>query len=98
MDLLEETTIETTIELDCPPAGDPKPFDLIKGLVKGLHIQISYDVRSSIFGNYTWDVVYPNEQALEEVAERIRKPWAREFQIADPDGHVLRFGGEPSEE
>ena len=22
-------------------------------------------------------------------------PWAREFLVADPDGHVLRFGGSP---
>ena len=22
-------------------------------------------------------------------------PWAREFHVEDPDGHVLRFGGEP---
>ena len=21
--------------------------------------------------------------------------WAREFRVADPDGHILRFGGEP---
>ena len=25
-------------------------------------------------------------------------PWAREFRIEDPDGHVLRFGGEPEAE
>lgn len=24
-------------------------------------------------------------------------PWAREMRVEDPDGHVLRFGGEPKE-
>ncbi len=24
-------------------------------------------------------------------------PWAREMRVEDPDGHVLRFGGEPIE-
>lgn len=24
-------------------------------------------------------------------------PWAREMRVEDPDGHVLRFGGEPTE-
>jgi catechol 2,3-dioxygenase-like lactoylglutathione lyase family enzyme len=25
-------------------------------------------------------------------------PWAREFHVVDPDGHVLRFGSEPLED
>jgi predicted enzyme related to lactoylglutathione lyase len=32
------------------------------------------------------------------VAEITNNPWAREFQVADPDGHVLRFGGAPETE
>lgn len=30
--------------------------------------------------------------------EIINNPWAREFHVEDPDGHVLRFGGEPAAE
>lgn len=28
----------------------------------------------------------------------INRPWALEFQVEDPDAHVLRFGSEPLEE
>ena len=31
-------------------------------------------------------------------SEIISNPWAREFHVEDPDGHVLRFGGEPEAE
>ena len=27
--------------------------------------------------------------------EIVSNPWAREFQVEDPDGHILRFAGEP---
>jgi len=27
--------------------------------------------------------------------EMVNNPWAREFRVADPDGHMIRFGGEP---
>lgn len=30
--------------------------------------------------------------------EPVDRPWAREMQIEDPDGHVLRFGSEPKGE
>lgn len=31
-------------------------------------------------------------------SEMVDNPWAREFAVADPDGHVLRFGGETEAE
>ena len=31
-------------------------------------------------------------------SEMVNNAWAREFQVEDPDGHVLRFGGEPESE
>lgn len=27
----------------------------------------------------------------------VRRPWALEFQVEDPDGHVLRLGSDPDE-
>jgi predicted enzyme related to lactoylglutathione lyase len=27
--------------------------------------------------------------------EIVNHPWARELEVADPDGHVIRFGSEP---
>ena len=34
-------------------------------------------------------------RGAEIITEITSNPWAREFHVADPDGHVLRFGGEP---
>lgn len=30
-------------------------------------------------------------------SEIVSHPWAREFQVEDPDGNVLRLGGEPAQ-
>ena len=41
--------------------------------------------------------LYPDshEDISRIITEMTSNPWAREFHVADPDGHVLRFGGEP---
>ncbi len=42
-----------TIELDCPP-GDPRPGDLIEGVIKGTGLPLREPVGKA-FGNWTWD-------------------------------------------
>jgi predicted enzyme related to lactoylglutathione lyase len=55
-------------------------------------------------GTWLWVGVEDAEALLGEFSAkgaRVRSPpqnfdWAYEFQIEDPDGHVLRFGSEPT--
>ena len=44
---------EQTIELDCPP-GNPRPGDLIDGVIEGTGLPKRKDV-SRLFGEWTWD-------------------------------------------
>lgn len=54
-------------------------------------------------GTWLWVGVQDVDQIYQECQSRGAKikgemrshPWAREFQVVDPDGHVLRFGGAP---
>ena len=54
-------------------------------------------------GTYLWVGVQDVDRMYEECqskganikSEITSNPWAREFQVVDPDGHVLLFGGEP---
>lgn len=54
-------------------------------------------------GTWLWIGVYDADALFAEFSAkgaRIRTPpknfsWAYEFTVEDPDGHVLRFGGEP---
>ncbi len=53
-------------------------------------------------GTWLWVGVFDVNRMYADCAERgatihreiVNNPWAREFAVADPDGHVLRFGGE----
>jgi len=56
-------------------------------------------------GTYVWVGVEDANALLEEFRasgamirhEPKNYPWALEFKVDDPDGHVLRFGSEPDE-
>ena len=55
-------------------------------------------------GTWLWIGVHDLDSLFQECQSRganIRgeitsNPWAREFHVEDPDGHVMRFGGEPA--
>lgn len=57
-------------------------------------------------GTWVWVGVYDVNRMYEDCVSRgaklareiVNNPWAREFAVTDPDGHVLRFGGEVDEE
>jgi hypothetical protein len=43
-----------SIELDCPP-GNPRPGDLIAGVLKGTGIEVSdFETGDPFFGHQTW--------------------------------------------
>ncbi len=44
---------QQTIELDCPP-GNPRPGDLIEGVIKGTGLD-SREPVGKFFGNWVWD-------------------------------------------
>lgn len=57
-------------------------------------------------GTWVWIGLHDLDGMYEECRSRgakirgeiVSQPWAREFLVEDPDGHVLRFGGEPESE
>ena len=68
-----------TISLDCPP-GDPRPGDLIGGVVEGLGLpesQTKHDgAVSTLFGNWIWKITTTQEkhdEVKEVLGDRITK-------------------------
>ena len=56
--------MEKRIGLDCPP-GDPRPGDLIEGVIQGLGLEMK-DPKSKLCGAWTWDYSeVPDERWLE---------------------------------
>jgi len=82
---------EQTIELDCAP-GDPRPGDLIAGVVKGTILEGSAaadpeNTVSRLFGNWLWN--FPNVSPEE---------WTKVQTVTQPriealfKAGVIRFG------
>ena len=76
-----------TIELDCPP-GDPRPGDLIEGIIRDTGLPIR-DPVSKVFGNWTWS--YHDVEDISNLWTKIRPTLKRRIQTLYQQG-VIRYG------
>jgi hypothetical protein len=74
------------IDIDCPP-GDPRPGDLIGGVIKGTGLPLREDVGSRFFGWWTWDYsdIAPDvwKRARPKIRRRIRRLY---------EAGIIRYG------
>ena len=73
------------IELDCWP-GDPRPGDLIDGVIKGTGLPSRKDV-SRFFGEWTWDY----SDIAKDVWEKARPILGKRIKALHRRG-LIRFG------
>jgi hypothetical protein len=66
---MSESQVQT-IDLDCPP-GDPRPGDLIEGVLEGTGLVAGEPV-SKVFGNWCWEFDVPRAEWEERVQPVIR--------------------------
>lgn len=62
---------ERSIELDCPP-GDPRPGDLIEGVIEGLELPWPKEPNRS-FGNWKWEWPEVDWKRWREIQPVLRK-------------------------
>ena len=62
--------IDSTIELDCPPLT-PRPDTYFHDICEKFGLKES-DPISKCFGNWEWNVQYPDEETKNKVAEYIK--------------------------
>jgi hypothetical protein len=67
---IEDIMAVQTIELDCPP-GDPRPGDLIEGVIEGTGLELRERV-AAFFGQWTWDYSDVPAEKWAEVQKIIR--------------------------
>jgi hypothetical protein len=74
-----------SIELDCPP-GDPRPGDLIAGVLDGTGLAVP-ESESRVFGNWTWTFDVPRDDWVGRI-QPIIKPRIEALYHAG----VIRYG------
>lgn len=76
---------ERSIELDCPP-GNPRPDDLIEGVIAGLGI-VAKEPVSKFFGNWKWEFPEVSEERWTEI-----KPILKERVTQLYNQGTIRYG------
>ena len=78
-----------TIELDCPP-GEPRPWDLIAGVIEGTGLTLPAERPAAWFGLVVWEFPCDRERWVNEIQPIIKPRHTIPFERVEIVTHWIK--------